>query len=84
MKFLKVIGILTGGVLAGIVAGLISFELLIPQNLSQPAYVDAANGFAMILFVVGGLIISVPLSILFAIWSWRKSTKNTNVQPIAR
>ena len=76
MRYVKIFGILFAGLLAGIITGLVVADLLTrPQAGDIPAYVDAASGFLMFLCIGGGLTISVPFSVLFAIWSWRKSAE---------
>jgi hypothetical protein len=75
-RILKVTAIALLGPFLGAVIGLIIAIFLLPRETGEvPAYVDGANGMLMFLCIVDGLLVSIPISVLLAIWSWRKSSK---------
>lgn len=73
MRFLKVIGILLIGPVFGAVSGFIAGGLLLPPDPTGRG--APGDGFLIILWVGIGLAVSVPASVLLAVWSWRRSAR---------
>jgi hypothetical protein len=73
MKIVKIIGVVLSVSLIGVVAGLVIAGLLLRhEDTSSTAQ---GGGFLIILCAMDGLLFSIPLSVLLAIWSWRRSSK---------
>jgi hypothetical protein len=70
MRLLKVIGILLIGPVLGVVSGFIVGGLLLPPD---PTGRGAPGDGFLIMFSIGiGLAVSIPASVLLAVWSWRR------------
>ena len=73
MKIVKIIGMVLSVSLVAIIAGVVTAGFLLRrQDTSSTA---PGPGFLMILCAMDGLLFSIPLSVLLAIWSWRRSSK---------
>jgi hypothetical protein len=73
MKIVKIIGMVLSVSLLGIIAGLVTAGLLIRhEDTSSTA---PGGGFLIFLCAMDGLLFSIPLSVLLAIWSWRRASK---------
>ena len=76
MRVLKVVAIMVVGPLLGVTVGLLAAFFLMRNDAGDVrAYADAANGMVLALCVIGGLGISVTLSIALAILNWQKPPK---------
>ena len=73
MRLFKVIGILVVGPMLGAVSGFIVGGLLLPPD---PTGRGAPGDGFLIMYCVGiGLVVSILTSVLLAVWSWRRSTR---------
>ena len=73
MKIVKIIGMVLSVSLLGIVAGLVTAGLLLRHE--DTSSVAPGAGFLIFLCAMDGLLFSIPLSVLVAIWSWRRMSK---------
>jgi len=87
MRLPKVIGILLGGPVLGVVSGFVVGGLLLPPDPTGRG--APGDGFLIMLCIGIGLAVSIPASVLLAVWSWRRSVhlktpQNTSEAPSRR
>lgn len=71
MRLLKVIGILVIGPVLGMVSGCIVGGLLLPPDPTGRG--APGDGFLIMLCIGISFAVSIPASVLLAVWSWRRS-----------
>jgi hypothetical protein len=72
MRLLKVVGILLIGPVLGVVSGFVVGGLLLPPDATGRG--APGDGFLFMLCIGIGLAVFIPASVLFAVWSWRRSS----------
>jgi len=74
MRLLKVVGLLLTGPVLGCMSGLIVAAILLPPDPTGQG--GAPGDGILIMFCIGiGLVVSIPATVLLAIWSWRRSAR---------
>jgi hypothetical protein len=74
MRIAKTIGIILFVPVLGVVAGFATAGFLLRHE--DPFSVALGGGFLIILCAIDGFLFSIPISVLLAIWSWRRTPKN--------
>jgi len=74
MKILKVICIMLFGPVLGMGIAFLAASLLLPPDPSGRG--APGDGFLIIGFVGGGLVVGVVISLLLAVKAWRRSAKH--------
>jgi hypothetical protein len=72
MRLLKVVGMLLIGPVLGVMSGLIVGAILLPPDPTGQGRAPG-DGILIMLCIGIGLVVSIPTSVLLAVWSWRRS-----------